>query len=1073
MHDLIDGLFPKDNFDAEWYFLQYPDVASSGIPAHEHYLKFGKKEGRYPKKFKSKWLEKKLWAGFSSYAIEELEALLQDTPYDLNETLLSAAILARWFHSQRLWMKAESYADILYQHLCRASDLPDFFYKEGVHLLVIDIYSRTNQYKKAKAILTANMSLHRSPDLMLLASNLAFSLSEKDTEKHEKNKLSLFNAVFEEAGLLTIVKNKESLPLSIDNLKGSRINGILSQYKASVIIPAYNAADYIETAINSIVNQTWKNIEIIVVDDASTDNTASIVESLAKKDSRIKLFICSTNRGPYSARNLALKHITGDFVLTLDSDDWLHPQRIERSLEPMLSNNNVKASIANWVRTEDRLHFKKPRLDGSIIHTSVSTLVFRTGILSALGGWDEVKIAADSELYERLINIYGPEAIAEIVRGVPLVFARDLPGSLTNTISTHAFSEFFGVRQLYRAIYLNWHKIGLGNQKKLNTQYSVPGTPAAMQTIDLFRPNYEIVLFGDFGKNSSHYDRNFKIIENLISRQICLAIFHWPDYKNSDFDFISSDFIQKVLNYEIDILVGDQIAHTEILCFLKQDNFNLSPDKVPRITFKRSTLLENSGDFLKETNYISDEFNASLIKDSGLFQEEWYISLYPDIKSSLINPLNHYINHGIHEGRSLSPTFNSDYYRETYLDPAELKSLPILHYLKFGRKRGNNTCPDVFLGKRPINNTYRTVLLCGHSSGKQLFGAERSIIEILDAYLSIKLNVVIAIPDFQNLIYLNELRKRSCKVVIVPSPLWTQSVEPYAWSVERFCEIIKVHSVDIVHINTIMQREPLIAAKSIGVPSIVHVHEILEDGDEACVRIQKKSSTIYKAVADLSDIAIANSNFTASKLIDFKEVYIVNNSVDFSSLDIRNIIDEKNIKISMISSNIEKKGVKDFFELAKKLVDISELKFLLIGPNTDIVKSLKEIYRPLSNIEFIDYVETPLDGISRANIVISLSLCNETFGRTILEGMAARRTVLAYAHGAFPELITSGKTGFLVPFLDLEKMAQHIKWLCANPYKIIEIGKSARSISIKKFNQATISRQLSAVYNSSILSSTL
>jgi succinoglycan biosynthesis protein ExoO len=99
----------------------------------------------------------------------------------------------------------------------------------------------------------------------------------------------------------------------------------------SVIIPAYNTEAYIERAIRSILNQTLKNLEIIIVDDASTDSTFQVAEAI--EDPRIKLIHCEQNIGAGGARNLALKEAKGEWIAVLDSDDWYAPNRLERLLE--------------------------------------------------------------------------------------------------------------------------------------------------------------------------------------------------------------------------------------------------------------------------------------------------------------------------------------------------------------------------------------------------------------------------------------------------------------------------------------------------------------------------------------------------------------------------------------------------------------------------------------------------------------------------------------------------------------------------------------------------------------------
>ena len=105
--------------------------------------------------------------------------------------------------------------------------------------------------------------------------------------------------------------------------------------KVSVIIPAYNKADLTVKTVESVLSQTYENIEIIVVDDGSTDDTKSKIENFGDKVH----YIYKQNGGACSARNVGIKQATGDFISLIDCDDIFYPEKIVQSVE-CLNNNS-------------------------------------------------------------------------------------------------------------------------------------------------------------------------------------------------------------------------------------------------------------------------------------------------------------------------------------------------------------------------------------------------------------------------------------------------------------------------------------------------------------------------------------------------------------------------------------------------------------------------------------------------------------------------------------------------------------------------------------------------------------
>lgn len=106
----------------------------------------------------------------------------------------------------------------------------------------------------------------------------------------------------------------------------------------SVIVPVYKCEEYLDRCVNSILNQTFKDFELILVDDGSPDNSGKICDKYAEKDSRIVVFH-KENGGQASARNLGVKNATADWLCFVDSDDAIHPQTLEKLYSVVISND--------------------------------------------------------------------------------------------------------------------------------------------------------------------------------------------------------------------------------------------------------------------------------------------------------------------------------------------------------------------------------------------------------------------------------------------------------------------------------------------------------------------------------------------------------------------------------------------------------------------------------------------------------------------------------------------------------------------------------------------------------------
>ena len=129
----------------------------------------------------------------------------------------------------------------------------------------------------------------------------------------------------------------------------------------SIVIPVYNAEKYISECAESLINQTHKNIEIIFVDDCSTDSSCEVIKKYTEQDSRVKLYSTGTNGGPGKARNVGLENAHGKYIMFCDNDDTYKPNMCEKMLKTMIKKDvdlvTCKSSVRNGKLDREQEHY--------------------------------------------------------------------------------------------------------------------------------------------------------------------------------------------------------------------------------------------------------------------------------------------------------------------------------------------------------------------------------------------------------------------------------------------------------------------------------------------------------------------------------------------------------------------------------------------------------------------------------------------------------------------------------------------------------------------------------------------
>ncbi|MCB0335348.1 MAG: glycosyltransferase, partial [Bdellovibrionales bacterium] len=293
--------------------------------------------------------------------------------------------------------------------------------------------------------------------------------------------LEILSEMYAHYGLPHFVRGKHwpSIAFAAHHKKSffERIRGkaLQARHKISVIMAAFNAADDIETAINSIAKQTYSNFELIIVDDESTDNTVEIIERCAKADSRITLIKNTQNAGPYVCKNMGLEAAKGDIVTFHDADDISHPCRLEFQLRTLLRSRKTVGSICHHVRLDNTNKLQERGMRFSTL-SPISLMFRKERVLKRIGYFDSVRAGGDSEFIWRLMTSFGKESLHEIY--LPLYYALVREGSLTMTEAIKTGELVMSLpRRMYKRAWTRWHEEHSGN---LRLDYPLMSRPYAV-----------------------------------------------------------------------------------------------------------------------------------------------------------------------------------------------------------------------------------------------------------------------------------------------------------------------------------------------------------------------------------------------------------------------------------------------------------------------------------------------------------------------------------------------------------------------------------------------------------------
>ncbi len=854
------GLDPGPLFSTRGYLSSHPDVALAGMNPLVHFLRYGQYEGRLPRGGNNALgLDESLWSGQEvEPARRGLCRILADAAQPEAERIYAAWALTRWHGAHGEWGEVEPLLTFLQSADAR------YTFLRALPLVEVDALIRSGNLVFAGNRLDAFVrQFPDRADFVLAQANRLAALGADSGDR-----LACINALYAKSGLAELRLINQSAALGIDNLQvetsGNPIAPADEPPLVTVLVPAFNAESTLPTVLECLARQTWTNLEVLIIDDCSTDATASIAEACSRQDTRFRLLRTSFSEGAYAARNLGLAESRGEFITVHDADDWSHPAKIALQVESLLNDPRPAASVSHWVRCTDAMWFGGWRIEEGWIQRNVSSLMLRRKAFDALGYWDRVKVAADTEYYYRFFQAYGEGAVVEVKPGLALSFGRLGRNSLTGTGETHERTALGGVRKLYMDAALAWQR-------------------RSTSIADLYLP-------------ARPAQRSFPIPPALR-----VTISDWP-------------------------------------------------------------------------------------------------------------------------------------------------------------------------GELPWRVCQRGILLVAHAASSQVFGAERCLLDVLRGLVELGANVVVALPEAENQAYLDELRRNACHVYVLPYAWWRQDRQPAAGVIANFRQLLNRFDVDLLYANTLTLSEPLLAARQAGVKTLLHVHELPEHDPDLCAALGAEPEQIRNHVLQSADRLVANSRLVADWLNTPERSVIVPNTLDFARFDLPPRSASDPVRIAMLSSNLPKKGILDFVELARQLSGAGNkrIECLLVGPDNGHVAALRQAQARgeiPDNLLFFGMAADPLTALAEADVVVSLSHCQESFGRVVLEAMAARRPVVCYAWGALPKLVVEGETGFMVPYANVGAIAERVRTLAANPDLRRAMGAAGRERAMALFGWQVFLERLQCSIN--------
>jgi tetratricopeptide (TPR) repeat protein len=548
-----------------------------------------------PERKQASELDRLLWAGFATDAVEELKAL-KSSDADPEERAAAAWALARWYAS------VGDCAPALNELNQAKGLIAEQDWGRDHRLLEMSILVDLGRAREAEEALQAALSsLGELPEFCLFAARVigAGVGSDNDRLEIDGRRLAWINKPFITAGFAPLELADPQRPLTFANFSTGPVakHPKAAAAKLSVIMPAYNAAETLPVALRSVLAQSWDNLEVLVVDDASIDDTWSLIQSFAQADRRVKPLRHDENRGAYGARNTGLRHASGDLVTVHDSDDWSHPEKFAVQATGLLDTGRpLNTTMSARIFPDLAVRLKLTNM--AVLYDNIGSLMVRRADLVAIGGWDEPRMAADEELYYRLRTLHRIEPNI-ICPGVPLTLYLVRGDSLTASSATGIATIKYGARRQYKEAYRYWHGVEIAKAEPdlVMSQRTRPfPIPAICKTQRADQLRYDVLYVSDFSQPGGNAVFNAYMMEAGHRLGLKQAWFQWP----------SVDALSRTVDAQVrkrvhadmaDCIVAGENVDSNVLVLYHPAILNHVPDPLPQVRARTCILVADQAPY--------------------------------------------------------------------------------------------------------------------------------------------------------------------------------------------------------------------------------------------------------------------------------------------------------------------------------------------------------------------------------------------------------------------------------------------------------------------------------------------